>query len=97
MKKYINIKTATALAVASIGLLCVIVSYQPVKPGQVWIFEVDKGNPFHSFTETNTVIAVSNGYVQYTQPCPAWIGGGWITNTLSDSVSWFKAGSTLLK
>jgi len=58
MKKWI-------VFIACVVALSVFIFKTPdVQPGQVWLYESDK-NPFDQWYSTNTVIAVSNGYVLY--------------------------------
>jgi len=44
-------------------ITCTYLNRFQVKPGQIWVLE--SNNPFDNFNYTNTIIAVSNNYVQY--------------------------------
>ena len=45
------------------GITCAYLNHFQVKPGQIWVLE--SNDPFNKFNYTNTIIAVSNNYVQY--------------------------------
>ena len=49
-----------------------------VQPGQVWIYKTE--NPFIERTQTNIIVAIKSGYVQFDCIEPAWYGGGVMTN-----------------
>lgn len=38
---------------------------EPVQPGQVWVLTIGRGNPWGESSYTNTVLAVSNGWVRF--------------------------------
>jgi hypothetical protein len=65
-----------------------------LKPGQVWLWQ--SRNKFQGLLETNTVLAVEHGYVQY-QSVYEMYPGNLYTNIRSSSAGYFLLGSTKLK
>lgn len=69
-------------------------SLTTVRPGQVWVYTIDDGDPFRApMHNTNTVIEVRKGFVKYVGVGDMWLMQG----TNSDEASMFKHGSVKIK
>ena len=67
--------------------------HRGVEVGQVWTYQIGEKDPFRTWSiETNTVLAVKSGYVQFRKERAPYL-----TITNSERVSWFRAGSTRIK
>lgn len=84
----------SALAAVGFGAWLAVKARVQLEPGQVWTYQT--GNPFGSKIETNTIVAIKSGWVQYDSVKPAF-GGGMMTNRCAQSIGWFLAGSTRIK